>query len=172
MQANWLAALAEILKHEGGFVDNPDDPGGATNRGITIGTLAAWRGEPVTAADVAMLSESEAAAIYRARYWNQLQCDRLPDGVDLVTFDFGVNAGPARAAKMLQLIVAAEPDGVIGPATIHNTRRRDRRAIIERFSEDRLIYYRGLGTWPIFGKGWASRVESVKNAALAMGGGV
>jgi lysozyme family protein len=107
-----------ILGHEGGYVDHPDDPGGATNMGITFETLRAWRGESITKDDVKEPSESEAREICRANYWNALNCDQLPFGADLATFDFGVNAGVSRATKMLQGIVAVEAEGQIGPITI------------------------------------------------------
>ena len=100
--ARFARCVAEVLKHEGGFVNHPRDPGGATNRGITHITLADWRGGPVTAEDVRTMSEAEAREIYRSKYWNAIQGDNLPAGVDLAVFDLAVNSGVGRAARMLQ----------------------------------------------------------------------
>ncbi|NBC47311.1 MAG: hypothetical protein GVY22_04825 [Gammaproteobacteria bacterium] len=157
-----------ILGHEGGYVDHPSDPGGATNMGITFETLRAWRGESITKADVQELSEDEAREIYRANYWNALNCDQLPIGVDLVTFDFGVNAGVSRAAKMLQRIVAVEADGQIGPITIGAVSQNEAGDLITEFSDARLSYYRSLSHWETFGRGWSRRTAETRDAALDM----
>ncbi|MEM8956584.1 MAG: glycoside hydrolase family 108 protein [Pseudomonadota bacterium] len=165
---NFAACMAVVLEHEGGYVDHPDDPGGATNLGITHLTLADWRGKPVSKSDVRALERTEAEEIYRARYWNALNCDGLPPGVDLVLFDFGVNAGPARAARMLQRIVGATVDGQIGPKTLAATARHAPDSLIERFSDDRLASYRRLKHWGSFGRGWTRRTEETRDAALDM----
>ena len=86
------------LRQEGGFSDDPRDPGGATNFGITQGVLCAWRHTKCSVADVRDLTETEAASIYGALYWNPVRGDCLPSGIDLMVFDMGVNAGVRRAA--------------------------------------------------------------------------
>ena len=160
--------LDMIFAHEGGFVDHPDDPGGATNMGITHKTLAAWRDVPVTVADVRALTRAEAGEIYRANYWNALHCDGLPAGVDLVVFDFGVNAGVGRAAKLLQRLVHVEQDGQVGPITLAATRAMDAAHIVEAFSAGRMDHYRALRHWDTFGRGWTRRTHEIRDAALAM----
>ena len=157
-----------ILGHEGGYVDHPDDPGGATNMGITHATLAAWRGAPVSRDDVRAMGRDEAGEIYRANYWNALNCDALPKGVDLVLFDFGVNAGVGRAAKLLQGIVGVTRDGQVGPITLAATRAMDAVHVVDAFSEGRMDHYRALHHWPTFGKGWSRRTREVRETALAM----
>lgn len=157
-----------ILVHEGGFADHPEDPGGATNLGITHKTLAAWRGAPVTKEDVRNLTRDEACEIYRANYWNALNCDNLPAGVDLVAFDFGVNAGVGRAGKLLQSIVHVEQDGQVGPITIGAAQSIDPGFIINAFSDGRLEHYRSLKHWETFKKGWTRRTSESRAAALAM----
>lgn len=164
----FMRCVEIILRHEGGYVDHPDDPGGATNLGITHKTLAAWRGEAVTRDDVRNLTSEEACEIYRANYWNALNCDNLPAGVDLVTFDFGVNAGVARSAKMLQKIVHVEQDGQVGPITFGAVSSIDPGFIIGSFSDARLEYYRGLRHWDTFGRGWSKRTTETRAAAMEM----
>jgi lysozyme family protein len=167
--ARFGACLPVILRAEGGFVNDPRDPGGATNMGITYRTLAEWRHEPVSIEDVRLLSEAEAGAIYEAHYWTPLRCDALPRGVDLMVFDFGVNAGVAQAARTLQRCLGLPPDGIVGPATIRAAFTAPVE-LIGRLAEARLDYYRRLPTWPAFGKGWASRVADVKARARRMAG--
>lgn len=161
-------SLETIFKHEGGYVDHPDDPGGATNMGITHKTLAAWRGNPVTRDDVRNMSREEAGEIYRANYWNALSCDALPSGVDLVVFDFGVNAGVSRAAKLLQRIVHVEQDGQVGPITVGAAKAIDAEHIVSSFSDGRMEHYRSLRIWDTFKNGWTRRTKETREAALAM----
>lgn len=174
VQASRFVTLVDkLFEHEGGWADHPSDPGGCTNLGITLNTLRDWRQNPAaTCDDVRALTRAEAKEIYRARYWNVLCCDRLPAGVDYEVFDFGVNAGPSRAARFLQTILARrEPtlkvDGVIGPLTLAAVSKATPRDIIEEFHAARMEHYRSLSTWPTFGAGWKKRADEVREAALA-----
>jgi lysozyme family protein len=166
--SRFAACVAEVLRHEGGFVHHPRDPGGATNRGITLATLSDWRGRTVTVAEVQALTEKEAREIYRARYWNAVQGDALPAGVDLAVFDFAVNSGPGRAARSLQWQLAVPADGAIGPQTLAAARKVDAARLASGLCRARLAWLRGLPTWDAFGKGWTSRVVEVERAAMSM----
>jgi lysozyme family protein len=167
--ARFERAVEVILTQEGGYSDHPDDPGGATNMGITHRTLAEHRGvESVTKDDVKQLSREEAREIYHARYWRAMSCDELPAGVDLQVFDFGVNAGPVRSIRLLQRCVHVKEDGIIGPITLAAVRATDRQRLIRALSDARLEYYRSLSTWETFGRGWTRRTDEVREAALRM----
>ncbi len=171
-ETGFSRCIEPILEAEGGFVDHPEDPGGATNMGITFNTLKAWRHpDSISVDDVRNLTKDEAKQIYRANYWNALSCDDLPDGVDLVAFDFCVNAGPGRSAKTLQRVVGVKDDGVVGPITLAAVAAVDPEHIIRRFSELRTEFYQGLPTFATFGKGWLRRVRNVEAEALALLGG-
>src|SRR5690606_3666406 len=82
MQRNFSRALSAVLKHEGGYVDHPRDPGGATNKGITIGTFRKWVKKNGTKADLRAISDADVAKVYRKHYWNKVRADELPDGID------------------------------------------------------------------------------------------
>src|SRR3990167_8381454 len=167
---NFERSLAAVLKHEGGYVDHPRDPGGATNLGITIGTLRTYRGRAVTKADVKALTRAEAAAIYRKNYWDKIRGDELPKGVDYAVFDFAVNSGMGRAIPFLQRVVSVTADGKFGPATMEAMRQMEPSAIVAMLCARRLAWLQTLGTWSTFGKGWASRVNGVKKLGLQMAG--
>jgi lysozyme family protein len=171
--AGWDEAFGRcvevVLGHEGGFSDHPEDPGGATNFGITHKTLAEFRGvDSVTKEDVRNLTRDEAKEIYRARYWLPLRCNDLPPGVDLMVFDFGVNAGIGRAARTLQACAHVTADGAIGPITLAAVRAIDPKRLIMEMAEARERFYWGLPTFDTFGRGWLRRVDETRIAALRM----
>jgi lysozyme family protein len=168
MEDNFARCLPEILRHEGNWADHPKDPGGATMKGITIGTYRQWKGRAVTKAELRAISDVEVAAIYKRNYWDRVGGDDLPAGLDLVAFDAAVNSGPARGARWLQTALGVAADGKIGPKTIAAAREADAATAINRALDVRLSFLKGLKTWPTFGKGWSSRVAGVRKVALAM----
>jgi lysozyme family protein len=168
MRENFERIMDEIFKHEGGYVDHPRDPGGATNMGITFATLRAYRGKAITKADVKALTKAEAREIYRKNYWNKVSGDDLPSGVDLCTMDGAVNSGPSRGVRWLQRAVGANADGQIGPKTIAAADEAPLAQTINRMCDDRMNFLRGLGTWSTFGTGWTRRVTSVRKVALEL----
>jgi hypothetical protein len=169
-EARFDRCLAVVLQQEGGFVNDPQDPGGATNMGITRDVLGAFRDRAVSVDEVRDLSRAEAREIYRARYWTPMRCADLPPGVDLCVFDFGVNAGPSRAVKLLQRTVGVTADGSVGPITLAAARALETERLVASFSEARLAYYRALDGFARFGRGWTSRTEAVRMAAIRMAG--
>lgn len=166
--SNFERSLDHVLTDEGGYVDHPRDPGGATNMGITHGTLARWRGRPVSKRDVRRLTRSEAGAIYRKLYWDRVEADRLPTGVDYAVFDAAVHSGPRRAVRWLQAAVGARPDGVVGPETLAKAAIASAETAVRRLCRRRLRFLQSLRTWRTFGKGWARRMNRVERTALAM----
>lgn len=165
-QESFDRALALVLDLEGGFVDHPRDPGGATNLGITRATLARWRRRPVSTAEVEALGRTEAAAIYRRYFWNQVSADRLPAGLDVAVFDHAVNSGPVLAARGLQTALGIPVDGRIGPRTLAAAQACPVEETVRALTRERLRTLRGLSTWPVFGRGWTSRTTRVEAAAL------
>jgi len=168
MNRNFERSLSLVLKHEGGYVDHPSDPGGATNLGVTIGTLSDWFGRPATKADVKALTVKDVSPIYRRRYWDAVRGDDLPAGLDYAAFDFAVNSGPSRAIKMLQAILSVEQDGRIGPLTMSAIKAHNPLNLIDRLCKARMTFLRALPTFKTFGKGWTRRVDGVLQEASMM----
>jgi lysozyme family protein len=166
--SSYDAALARLLAHEGGYANHPSDPGGPTKFGITLAVYRRYAKPDATAADVKAMRVEEAKAIYRRRYWRALRCDELPAGVDYAVFDYGVNSGTGRAAKVLQRVCGVKDDGALGPLTMAAVARQESKALIRAVCDERLRFLRSLKTWRVFGRGWSRRVEEVRAAALAM----
>lgn len=151
MNSNYAKSLKAVLKHEGGYVNHPKDPGGETNKGVTKAVYAAYRkrhGDPVRS--VKLITDGEVSDIYKVEYWDRVGADDLPSGLDYAVFDFAVNSGVGRAKKYLAK--------TSGPAT----------ARINALCDARMAFLRALKTWPTFGKGWERRVSGVRLMALAM----
>lgn len=169
MQRNFPEALKLVLKHEGGYVNHPRDPGGATNKGVIQATYNSYRkANGQSTRSVRDITNEEVADIYKKRYWNAVRGDELPSGVDYAVFDFGVNSGPSRAIKFLQRVVNVDDDGVLGPMTMDAISRKSAASTIHTLCDRRLAWLKTLGHWGTFGKGWTNRVKGVKANALAM----
>ena len=165
MKENFPQALKQVLKYEGGKVDDPRDPGGRTAYGVTQDTYNAWRKKQgLPNADVFTISQADVAAIYRQEYWDSIRGDDLPSGVDFAVFDFAVNSGVSRAAKTLQSVVGVTQDGQIGPATLQAARAYVGLAVTNK----RLAFMQSLSIWSTFGKGWSARIADVKAQVLAL----
>jgi lysozyme family protein len=164
-------ALRRLFVHEGGYTNHPSDPGGPTNFGITIGDYRRHVKPDATAADVRTMRVDEAKAIYRSKYWNALRCDALPAGLDYALFDYGVNSGTGRAAKVLQRILGFPGDGRMTDALLAAVRKRPASDLVLQVCEERLAFLKRLKTWPVFGAGWGRRVGEVRTVALAMAKG-
>lgn len=162
MSSNYSTVIPLVLAHEGGYVNHPKDPGGATNKGVTQGTYDSHRRRKgLPKRSVRQITEAEVQEIYRTQYWDKVAGDELPAGVDYAVFDFAVNSGPSRAVKVLQRIVGAAVDGIIGDETISKTcaaAAADEEALIVEYCNRRLAFMKSLRTWSTFGKGWSRRV--------------
>ena len=170
MKDNFDKALALVLVHEGGFVNDPRDPGGATMKGVTLTTFRRFFGADKTVTDLKNITQAQLDQVYRTGYWDKCSADQLPSGVDYAVFDTAVNSGPVRAAKFLQAVVGGTVDGVIGPGTLAAVDARNPAATINGFCDQRLAFLQGLGTFSVFGRGWSRRVGDVRQQALLMAG--
>lgn len=170
MRDNYDTCIALILKHEGGYVNNPKDPGGATNLGVTKKVWEEWVGKPVSIDDMKALTVEDVKPLYKAQYWDRVRGDGLPAGVDYAVFDVAVNSGVVRAAKFLQAALGLTQDGIIGPATLAAAEAANPRELVTDICEKRLAFMQALPIWSTFGKGWQRRVEEVEKKAFEMAG--
>jgi lysozyme family protein len=161
-------AIRRLLASEGGYVNHPSDPGGPTNFGITLADYRRYVKPDATAADVRTMTANEARAIYRSKYWGTMRCDALPAGVDYCVFDYAVNSGTGRAPKVLQRALGRSVTGRMDDVTVAAAKARDTRDLVQAICDERMRFLKGLGTWPVFGKGWSRRVAEVRAASLAM----
>lgn len=143
-------AFERTLGHEGGYVNNPSDPGGETKYGISK------RAYP--AEDIAGLTIERAKAIYLRDYWGPAGCDAVPPSIKADLFDMAVNAGVRQAVKALQLAAGVTQDGIIGPQTLQALGQFPGGVLVARFNGARLAHLASLPTWPAFGRGWAHRI--------------
>jgi uncharacterized protein (TIGR02594 family) len=167
--------LAHVLAMEGGWTDDPHDPGGPTNCGVTLMTLAAHTNTDVTAqtfpglkADLRAITPETVRAIYLERYWRPSQAELLPPPLALMHFDAAVNHGVGGAARLLQQSLGVEADGEIGPLTLAAAASQPIKGVLERYASQRRARYRSLGHFWRFGRGWLARVDATLAAAQAL----
>jgi lysozyme family protein len=164
--ANFDRALAFVLGHEGGYSDDPDDSGGTTNRGITIGTarlagLDLDHDGDVDRADVKLISVKHAARVYRNLYWSTVHGDEMPGGLDLMLFDAAIQHGDTRARRWVQEAAGTHVDGIIGPQTLRAIGRLKAEVLIARVATYRRVLYQAHPKFWKFGKGWSRRLAEV-----------
>lgn len=168
MQGNFQAALARVLVYEGGFSNDPHDPGGATNFGITQAVYNSWRARNGQATQsVQVIEKADVAAIYETDYWNRIDGDELPSGVDFCMFDASVNSGVGAATGWAQGCCGIGVDGDFGPKTKTSILAEDPDTFIKDFDARRLGTLKRLKTWTYFGKGWSARISNVQKTSLA-----
>jgi lysozyme family protein len=149
MKQNFEDSLARVLKDEGGYTNDPQDPGGPTNYGITIKDYQLYINPKGTANDVRRMNINDAKKIYKTKYWDALSCDNLASGVDYTCFDYGVNSGIGRPQKCLKRFSSLS--GV---------------KLINAINDERTSFLQSLHTFPRFGKGWMRRVAGVRSHSI------
>jgi lysozyme family protein len=147
---NFDLAFERLIGHEGGYVNDPRDPGGETKFGIS---KRSYPGE-----NIAALTLDRAKTIYLRDYWGPAGCDAVPDGAKFDLFDMAVNSGVKSAVRTLQQAVGETQDGVLGPLTLQAVQSMHAARLTARFNGARLKYMASLHTWPAFSRGWANRI--------------
>lgn len=169
MKGNFNNCLETVLAYEGGLVDNPADPGGLTNQGVTQAVYDAWRAaRGLSPRSVRALTPDEKVGIYSSQYWEKVGGDDLPTGIDLAVFDYGVNSGAGKAVKDLQRVLGVPVDGVMGALTIQAALKTEATVVVGKLCDTRLSFMRTLKGWRTFGNGWTSRVNGIRAKSLTM----
>ena len=168
MKENWDKCFDAVLEHEGGYVNDPRDPGGRTNLGVTQRAWEAYLNRDVTETEMRTLTPSIVKTFYKTMYWDKIRGDDLPSGVDYAAYDLAVNSGVGRASKYLQQIAGVAADGVIGPKSLEAIKRCNPEQVVIALCDMRLNFLKRLPTFDTFGKGWSRRVAEVKEKAFSM----
>jgi len=163
--SSFSKVIGMILKHEGGYVNHPSDPGGETKYGISK------RAYPDV--DIANLSEEDAASIYKRDYWDRIKGDDLPASIACVVVDYAVNSGVSRASKALQGACGiANGDGIIGPHSLNavwtTVKNTSEEAVVDAVTQQRQEFIRALSIYDTFGKGWERRIDETRAKAMEL----
>lgn len=168
--------LEHVLEMEGGYTDDPYDPGGPTNKGILLRELAAWKGVTLDALnqermkdELRRIPDKTVRAIYLQKYWVPAQCSSLPAGLAFMHFDAAVNQGVGTAIRMLQEAVGTDVDGEIGPLTRAAIAQSPLAKTLADYAAIRRRRYRALRHFWRFGRGWLKRVDTTLARARALG---
>lgn len=164
------SALRFVLRWEGGFVDDPDDPGGRTNKGVTQAVYNDWRAaQGLAAQDVKNITDADVESIYDANYWQRARSNELQSPLSLVHFDTAVNMGVKRAVRFLQQSVGCGVDGDFGQGTLKAVGSCDQGTAVIEYCKAREAFYRKLAeekpTLAKFLKGWLNRLNSLRKEA-------
>lgn len=162
--------LPIILAQEGGFVDNPKDPGGATNLGVTLNTYQQYLGRGVGVAELKALTAAQVMPIYSRDYWLASHADACPPGVDLMVFDAAVNSGPARSVRWLQQALGVDADGIAGVQTFSALDKASPAGVITLLANLRATFLHSLPIADDF-PGWFARVDRIAAIAGRMAAG-
>lgn len=147
---NFDLAFDRLMGHEGGYVNDPEDPGGETNWGISKRTYPQ--------VDIAQLTRENAKVIYKKDFWDRVRADQLYDGVAFQTFDFAVNSGIETAVRYLQRALGVADDGYWGPVTKRAATASSESDQIMRLCALRLKFMTRLSIWPKYSRGWSNRI--------------
>ena len=176
MLSNWEKSFNLVIEHEGGFTDDPRDPGnilpdgrpGSTMLGCTQANWEKYIGKKVTHDEMRRLTKDDVKPLYKKNYWDSVMGDTLCAGLDYGAFDFAINAGPQTSRKLIQRALGVADDGIFGKQTLKAIKESNGADLIEKFSIEKEKYYRSLKTFPIYGKGWLRRIADVKHSATQL----
>jgi len=169
---NYPALFDRTLGHEGGYTNDPRDPGNWTGGKVGVGKLLGTKfgiaANTFPHLDIKNLTVEHARRIYKGLYWDKVKGDELPAGIDWAVFDYAINSGPFRAIVGLQRALGVADDGKLGPVTLEALRKTNPRRVVNALCDERLKLMKSLKHWPTYKKGWTRRVSEVRAAALSM----
>lgn len=143
-------AILFTLREEGGYVNNPQDPGGETKYGISKHAYPSL--------DIKNLTENQARDIYYKDYWIKSRCDEMPGDIAISVFDMSVNSGIRSAIRCIQKCLNVADDGICGPLTLYSINNADQEDLFINFNAMRLNFFTTLSNYNVYGKGWFKRV--------------
>jgi lysozyme family protein len=167
---NFEPCLDVVLAEEGGFVDNPEDPGKATNLGVTQAVWQQWVGASrvVTVADIRALTRADVTPLYQQVFWRGTHAELMAAGVDLAAFDWAVNSGVGGAMRAVQDALGIPSDGLVGPVTLQALAAKPPEDVVNLICNARLAFLEKDPDWAEFGRGWTDRIATIRAHAIAM----
>lgn len=171
--ANHKILAPFIRYYEGGFVNDKDDPGGATNKGVTLATFRTIFGKNKTVNDLKNITSSQWDIIFKKYYWDKCKADQIGNqSIANMFVDFAWHSGLGNAVPIMQKVAGLnKPDGIVGNITLTaiNT-HPNQKALFESLKKARMDFLKGRKTWWKYGKGWTSRVNAMECGSLSYGG--
>ena len=164
--ADYKVIIPFILKWEGGFVNDPDDRGGATNKGVTIATFRQVYGKQKTVTDLKNITADQWKYIFKKLFWDKCKCDAIEDqSVANIIVDYAWGSGTSRAVRDVQAIVGTACDGIAGQKTAAAINGTDAKTLFNKIKERRIQFYNNIvKSNPLqkkFLRGWTNRVSSL-----------
>ena len=163
--ADYNELVPIIKKWEGGFVNDPDDSGGATNKGVTLSTFRTWFGANKTVNDLKALTDDQWIYIFLNGYWNQCKASQINNqDIANIIVDWAWASGPVTAIKKVQAIVGTDADGIVGPKTLAAINSANPRQLFDKIKAARLQFVENLAASrpkdKKFLQGWKNRINS------------
>jgi len=159
------ACFERLIGHEGGYTDNPKDPGNSTGGRVGAGQLNGTKygiaANTYPDEDIKNITLERAKELYRRDYWSRIRADDMPVEIRYPLFDAAVNSGPVQATKWLQRAIGVAADGVIGPKTMAAVQAFDAGKLRSAMLAQRLLFMTNLPAWQTFGRGWARRIADL-----------
>lgn len=160
-----------ILSWEGGFANHPQDPGGATMKGVTLATFRQVFGAYKSVDDLKRITDEQWHTIYKKYYWDRWQADRIvSQSIANILIDF-VWASGSHGITKIQELLGVKVDGIVGPKTLDTLNSRDRLILFNQIWKRREQFIKSLKTYPTFGKGWMNRLNGIQFGRLICNGG-
>jgi len=156
--SDFLSIIDRVLSHEGGYVNDPRDPGGETHWGISK------RAYPHV--NIRDMTRAYAVELYRRDYWEKMRCPEMPLVVAFQLLDAAINHGRGNAVRWLQRALHVADDGIVGPVTLNALGRTDVLAVVLVFNGERLRFYARLKHFDVFGRGWVRRLAANLHYAI------
>lgn len=163
--ADYTQLVPIIKKWEGGFVNDPDDSGGATNKGVTLSTFRSFYGSNKTVDDLKKLTDQQWLYIFLNGYWNKCKATEINNqSIANIFVDWAWGSGPVTAIKKIQKIVGTDVDGIVGPKTIEAINKKDPKRLFDAIKAARIEFVENLVKQrpkdAKFLKGWKARINS------------
>lgn len=156
---SYETTFERLMGNEGAYVNDPADPGGETNWGITWPVLHQAISRKIVPADttIASLTRAQAKMIYKPMFWDAAGLDDYDPAVAYQAMDVAVNSGVTAATILLQRAAGVAADGRIGPVTRAAIKAKDRNDMLMLLTAERMEFQTKLKNWPAAGKGWTRR---------------